>query len=67
MMAWDGEKFYDCGVVKAEKVVNTIGAGDSFIAGFLFGIVSGWSIDACLHKGAEVASGVVQVFEPWVD
>ena len=66
-MAWDGEKFYDCGIVKAEKVVNTIGAGDSFIAGFLFGIVSGWPIDACLQKGAEVASGVVQVFEPWVD
>lgn len=65
-LAWDGERFYDCGIVKAE-IVNTVGAGDSFIAGFLYGIMQNWPVEACLQKGAEVAAGVVSVFEPWVD
>lgn len=32
-IAYDGERFYECGIVPAEKVVNTVGAGDSYIAG----------------------------------
>jgi len=64
-IAWDGEKFYSCGIVKAE-IVNTVGAGDSFIAGFLYGILHAWSTDKCLQKGSEVAASVVQVFEPWI-
>lgn len=64
-VAWDGEKFYSCGIVKAE-VVNTVGAGDSFIAGFLYGILNKLSIEECLQKGAEVSASVIEVFEPWV-
>lgn len=64
-LAWDGEKFYSCGIVKAE-VTNTVGAGDSFIAGFLYGILNKLPIEECLKKGAEVAASVVEVFEPWV-
>ena len=52
--------------MKAE-VTNTVGAGDSFIAGFLYGILNGKTIEECLKKGAEVAASVVQVFEPWVE
>ena len=63
-LAFDGEKFYQYGIVKAE-VVNTVGAGDSFIAGFLWGILNGLDIEACLKKGAETAASVVAVFEPW--
>ncbi len=64
-LAWDGKMFYSCGIVKA-TVVNTVGAGDSFIAGFLYGILNGWPIKECLAKGAAVAALVVGVFEPWV-
>ena len=64
-IAWDGKEFHSYGIVKAE-VVNTVGAGDSFIAGFLYGILKELPIVECLKKGAEVAASVVEVFEPWV-
>lgn len=64
-LAWDGETFYTGEIVKA-KVTNTVGAGDSFIAGFLYGILNQMPIKECLQKGAQVAATVVEVFEPWV-
>lgn len=64
-LAWDGKLFYGCGIIKT-TVANTVGAGDSFIAGFLYGVLTGLSIEECLKKGAAVAASVVGVFEPWV-
>jgi sugar/nucleoside kinase (ribokinase family) len=32
------------------KVVDTIGAGDSFDAGFVFGFIKGWTLDKCLRS-----------------
>ena len=65
-LAYDGKTFYRGEVVPAKKVVNTVGAGDSFIAGFLYGILNKYEISECLKKGAKIASSVVEVFEPWV-
>ena len=65
-LAYDGKGFISYGICPAPHVVNTVGAGDSFIAGFLFGVLLGLPVRDCLAKGAEVAAGVVQVFEPWV-
>lgn len=65
-LAYDKDGFHSFGIVPAKKVVNTVGAGDSFIAGFLYGILNGWTVEQCLEKGAAVASSVVEVFEPWV-
>ncbi|HOX31843.1 MAG TPA: fructoselysine 6-kinase [Spirochaetales bacterium] len=64
-LAWDGERFHDCGSFPAE-VVNTVGAGDAYIAGFLHGILSGTSVAQAMERGARVAAAVVAVFEPWV-
>ncbi|NLJ30951.1 MAG: fructoselysine 6-kinase [Clostridiales bacterium] len=64
-LAFDGERFYD-GAVFPAKVVNTVGAGDSFIAGFLYGVLNKMPVEQCLEKGARVAAEVVGVFEPWV-
>jgi fructoselysine 6-kinase len=64
-LVFDGQYFYE-GTVYPAKVVNTVGAGDSFIAGFLYGILNGKSIPEALEKGARVAAEVVSVFEPWV-
>ena len=65
-LAYDGKEFIACGICPAERVVNTVGAGDSFISGFLYGVLNGLSVKASMEKGAEVAAQVVQVFEPWV-
>jgi fructoselysine 6-kinase len=64
-LVWDGKEFYNFGIFPA-KVVNTVGAGDSFIAGFLYGVLSGCDIPVCLEKAARIAAQVVAVFEPWV-
>ena len=64
-MAWDGEKLSFAEALPC-KIVNTVGAGDSFIAGFLKGYLTGNSIGDSLKQGAEIASGVIQMFEPWI-
>lgn len=63
-LAWDGDKFYEFGIFPA-KVINTIGAGDSFIAGFLYGVLNNYSVGKALEIGAKVASEVVSIFGPW--
>lgn len=64
-LAWNGKNFYEFGIYPA-KLVNTVGAGDSFIAGFLFALLQGKTIQEGLQTGAKVAAEVVSVFEPWV-
>ena len=65
-LAYNGVYFIEGNAVPQENVVNTVGAGDSFIAGFLAGVLKGRDISGCLRDGARLASQVVGVFEPWV-
>jgi glucosamine-6-phosphate deaminase len=43
------------------KVVDTTGAGDAFNAGFVFGLMNGWSLDNCMRTGNFVAAKKIQV------
>lgn len=63
--AYDGEQYYACGIEEA-KVENTIGAGDSFIAGFIAEYLKSKDIHASLAKGAHIAAAVIGVFGPWL-
>jgi 5-dehydro-2-deoxygluconokinase len=40
-------------------VVSTIGAGDGFASGFLYGLLSGLPVAECLHYGNAAAAIVV--------
>ncbi|GAB2557829.1 sugar kinase [Gracilibacillus alcaliphilus] len=47
--------------VKASKVVDTVGAGDGFNAGFLYGYLHDWSLERTLHFANTIGSMVVGV------
>lgn len=64
-LAYDGQKFYH---QPAENVpvVNTVGAGDSYIAAFTYGVSLGESIPQCMARGKALATRIVQQFEPYL-
>lgn len=44
------------------KAIDTTGAGDSFVAGFIYGLKNEWSLQECGKFGCAVASCVVEKF-----
>lgn len=51
-VAYDGKDFTHWGIVPC-RVADTMGAGDSYIAGFLVGILEGKELKECMRQGAE--------------
>ncbi|HUV29020.1 MAG TPA: carbohydrate kinase family protein [Anaerolineales bacterium] len=49
-LAFDGESLYRAPIIPVD-VVDTVGAGDTFDAGFIFGFLQGWSLERCLKLG----------------
>jgi sulfofructose kinase len=71
VLAWDGEQFHYAPAFLVE-VVDTTGAGDIFHAGFIFGLLQGWSLQkqlefacaaAALNCTAAGARGNIQAVE----
>jgi len=50
---------------KAEQVVDTVGAGDGFCAGFLTGVVKGYNYAEAVRLGNLVGSLIVQTEGDW--
>jgi sugar/nucleoside kinase (ribokinase family) len=46
---------------KIENVIDTTGAGDFYAAGFMYGLMNGWSLEKCGRIGTILASEVIQV------
>lgn len=63
-VAWDGRHLHRAGVVPT-TIVNTVGGGDSFIAGFVEAILRGGEVPDALVAGATTAAKVLGVFGPW--
>lgn len=63
-IAYDGTSYTEFGIVPCE-VVDTMGAGDSFIAGFLFGILQGKTLRECMQMGAENSSVTLGYSGAW--
>ena len=60
-MAYDGQRFYGQGIVPC-RVVDTMGAGDSLLAGFLHSWLEGLDIPGCMASGAQ-CSAVTLAYE----
>ena len=64
-LCWDGERFHQFGVVPCPQVVDTLGAGDSYIAGFLTGLWEGRTIEGAMERGAACATETLGYFGAW--
>lgn len=64
-LAYDGNRFYQQSAEKVD-VVNTVGAGDSYIAAFTYGVSLGEDIPACMLRGKERATKIIQQFNPYL-
>jgi fructoselysine 6-kinase len=64
-LAFDRNHFY---IQPAElvQIVNTVGAGDSYIAAFTYGLSLGEDISSCLRRGKERATQIIQQFNPYI-
>lgn len=63
-LAYDGTIFHHYGIVGCD-VKDTMGAGDSYIAGFLKGLLQGEPIDRCMALGAESSSVTLGYVGAW--
>jgi len=63
VVAWDGERYHYAAAYRV-PVVDTTGAGDTFRAGFIYGLLQGWALERqlafscaagalnCMNEGA---------------
>ena len=55
VLAWDGERFHHSLAYRV-PVIDTTGAGDIFHAGFIFGLLQGWTLDRRLDFSCAAAA-----------
>lgn len=63
-IAFDGRRLYKQDIYEVE-IVDTLGAGDSFIAGFMYGVLNDKSIEVCMDLGAKTAANTITYFGAW--
>lgn len=54
-LAFDGESLYRAPIIPVD-VVDTVGAGDAFDAGFIYGFLQEWPLERCLKLGVACGS-----------
>ncbi len=64
-LCFDGSDFHTFGIIPCPCLVDSMGAGDSYIAGFLTGITAGASIKKAMEMGAAAAAETLQYFGAW--
>lgn len=55
VLAWDGKQLHHCASFRV-PVIDTTGAGDIFHAGFIYGLLQGWSLDRQLEFACAAAA-----------
>ena len=54
-LVYDGETLYRAPIIPVD-VLDTVGAGDTFDAGFIYGFLQGWPLERCLKLGVVCGS-----------
>jgi fructoselysine 6-kinase len=63
-LALEGDRFESLGVEKC-NVVDTMGAGDSYIAGFMSSYIGGADLLECMRKGSQTAAVTIGYKGAW--
>lgn len=63
-LVFDGNEYLTFGIIPCD-VVDSMGAGDSYIAGFLKGILEEKTVEECMKCGAENASVTLGYYGAW--
>lgn len=63
-IAYDGKAFTTFGIIPCH-VIDTMGAGDSFIAGFLKGTLQGKILEECMEMGAACSAVTLEYSGAW--
>ncbi len=63
-LAYDGSRFYTHGIIEV-PIADTMGAGDSFIAGYIKGILEGQDVPGCMESGAQSSAVTLQYSGAW--
>lgn len=50
---------------RQETVLDEVGAGDAFAAGFVFGLTRGWPPEGCAHAGNVIAAAALRGTGDW--
>lgn len=64
-LCYDGKDYHKFGIIVCENLVDSMGAGDSYIAGFLSGIIDGLAIEDAMERGAANATETLGYFGAW--
>lgn len=64
-IAFDGKDFHEGSIVNC-SVVDTMGAGDSFIAGYIKGILLNSTVDECMKFGAQSSAVTLGYSGAWL-
>lgn len=63
-LAFTSGRYESCGIVDCD-VVDTMGAGDSYIAGFLNALLKGENLAECMRKGANNSAITIGYYGAW--
>ena len=64
-VVWEGESVVEVPPLRVEDVVDEIGAGDGFAAGFAYGLVEGFGITDCARAGNLIAAHALRGTGDW--
>ena len=64
-LAHDGKDFYEYGIIPCDELGDTMGAGDSYIAGFLIAYLEGRGIRDCMQRGTLSSSVTLRYKGAW--